>query len=209
MSRILLAVALAITLVGLPVATSEAAPPLPTVIRVFRIHHRGSSVPARIDTVPFQLYVERVMASGAWPAHKPMESLKAGATVIMQRARWLVAHPQRGYVWHGRRYDIHDGSVRKGLRGTGADSGQFYRSDVRVHSRIKRAVEAVWGTSLYKQGRFIKPGWTGEARQPNGWRLPEDSVTRLARRGWTWIRILHHFLDPVEIRVPRTRRVPI
>jgi hypothetical protein len=200
------ALALAIVLVVAPLGDSVPANPeagWPTSIRVFRIHRKGSSIPARIDRVPFRLYVERVMASGAWPAYKPMESLKAGAAVIAARALWLIRHPQPGYRWHGRRYDIHDGSVRAGLRGTGADAGQLYRGPWDIHSKIRRAVATVYGSQLRRGNRLAKPQWSGDGRWC-GWgftgnRLPEGGVTACARKGWGWRRILHLYLPKVRI----------
>jgi hypothetical protein len=205
-ASITLAVVLALTPLAAAVdaATSSAGASCssrpPATIRVFRIHRRGTSIPARVDRVPFRLYVERVMDSGAWPAHKPMESLKAGALVIMARAHWLVCHPQRGYRWRGVRYDIHDGSVRKGLRGTGADAGQLYRGPWRIHSRIRRAVDAVWGYRLRRGDRMAKPQWSGDAGPCVGNRLPEERATRWAKAGWTWRRI-------IAVCMPRTRVV--
>lgn len=178
---------------------------VPTTILVHRIHRKGSSRPARVERVPFRLYVERVMASGAWPAYKPMESLKAGALVIAARAWWHVCHPQPGYVRDGHRYDIHDGSPRKALRGR-ADGGQLYRGAVPVHSRIRRAVAAVWGVRLVRRGRQAKPRWTGDGgrcgQSITGNRLPEDSVTRCARLGWSWQRIVRVYMPRTRVVVP-------
>jgi hypothetical protein len=175
----------------------------PSRIRVFLIHHRGSSVPARVVTVPFDEYVETVMASGAWPAHKPMESLKAGAAVIAARALWMIRHPQPGYRWRGQRYDIHNGSVRAGLRGTGADAGQLYRHGTRVHSRIRRAVAAIHGAQLRRGARLAKPQWHalgGRCGQvTTGNRLYEDGATDCARRGYSWLRILRVYLPNVRV----------
>jgi hypothetical protein len=159
----------------------------PDTIRVFRMHRRGSSVPARIDVVPFKTYVERVMASGAWPAYLPRESLRVGAIAIKQYAWWYVLNHQRGYRLHGRCYDIRDGD-------------QYYRGAVRVHSRIQAAVDATWGVSLRKSGRFFRTGWSGGGRgcgsAYDGWHLPENGTTACARKGWGWERILRRYLDP-------------
>lgn len=195
-----LALALILSLSVQP-ATAEAHGGPPDTIRVFRRHHRGSSIPARIDVVPFQRYVERVMASGAWPAHKPMESLKAGAVVIANRSWWLATHRDPEMTWHGRHFDVTDGGRPRWCHG--CDSGQFYLGSVRVHSRIREAVAAVWGVRLWK-GRWIKPQWSGDGgrcgQSINGWRLPEDAVTDCARRGWGWRRIIKLYLAPVEFR---------
>ncbi len=169
--------------------TSRTKPP--ETIRVFRLHRRGSSVPARIDVVPFKTYVQRVMASGAWPATLPRESLRVGAIAIKQYAWWYVLHHQRGYRLRGQCYDIRDGD-------------QYYRGGVAIHSRIKAAVEATWSVSLRKSGRFFRSGWSGGGSgcgsAYDGWHLPENGTTACARKGWSWQRILRRYLDP-KLRV--------
>lgn len=166
----------------------------PAYIRVHLIHKRGSSQPARVIRVPFEEYLGTVAASGAWPAHLPIESIKAGIVILATRATWLVRHPQPGYVWRGRRYDIHSGSPRKALRGR-ADAGQLYRPGTYVHSKIRRAVRAVRGTLLYRpNGSLRKPRWSGNGRWcghlRTGNALPEGGATACARRGWGYRRIL-------------------
>jgi hypothetical protein len=160
-------------------------------IRVFMIHRRGSSRPAYIRTVGMQRYVETVMASGAWPGHKPMESLRVGAIAIRQYAVWHICHHQRGYRWRGRAYDIRQGD-------------QLFLPDRahRINRRIERAVDATWHVWLRKNGRYFRPGWRGYSGR-DGWHLHEDTVTRLAKRGWGYQRILHQQLDPVRIVVVR------
>lgn len=181
---------------------TSCAERIPTTIRVHRIHRKGSSRPARVDEVPTRTYVERVMASGAWPAWKPMESLKAGAVVILARAWWHVCHPQPGYVRDGQRYDIHDGSPRRALRGR-ADGGQLYRDGVVVHSRIRRAVSEVFGVALRRGHRQVKPRWSGDgsycAHRRTGNALPEGSATACARKGWSWRRIIRTHFPRVEL----------
>lgn len=157
----------------------------PAYLRVFRIHRRGSSVPAHIDRVPFRLYVERVMASGAWPARLPYASLQVGAIAIRQYAAWHIAHHQRGYSWHGRCYDIRDGD-------------QLYRPPVELHHRIRDAVASTWGIWLRKGGRLFRTGWRGNAGR-DGWHLYEDTTSSLARHGWGWLAIIRQQLSPVKI----------
>ena len=132
-----------------------------------------------------------------------MESLKAGALAIKQRAHWFVCHPQKGYRWRGQRYDIHNGSARKGLWGTGADQGQLYRGPWRIHSRIKRAVDAIWDYRIVKHGRQGKPQWSGDGGRCGssvyGNRLPEDAVTRCAKAGWSWRRIIAYYLRRARV----------
>ena len=165
--------------------TSRTTPP-PT-IRLFRMHHRGSRTPAHIDVVPFASYVERVMASGAWPGYKPTESLKVGAIAIKQYAWWYVLNHQPGYRLHGHCYDIRDGD-------------QYFRGNARANSKIKAAVAATWSVSLRKSGRFFRPGWSGGGSgcgsSYDGWHLAENAVTACARRGWSWRHIVVRYLDP-------------
>ncbi len=167
--------------------TSRTTPP--QTIRVFRIHRRGSSVPARVETWSFRRYVGQVMNSGAWPAH-PRASGIVGAIAVKQYAWWMVLHHQPGYSWKGRCYDIRDGD-------------QYLRPAVRpwdIPNRATRSVvDASWPVSLRKRQRLFRTGWSGE-RCRDGWHLCEDSVTALARRGWGWRRIIHWALDPVTIR---------
>lgn len=158
----------------------------PRTIRVFVGHRRGSGVPAHVATVSLRRYVSRVMNGGAWPAGKPMESLKVGAIAIKQYAWWMVMHHQRGYSWRGACYDVRDGD-------------QLYRAPFRSHSRTWAAIDATWSVSLRKRGRFFRTGWSG-GRIDDGWHLGEDTVTDLARRGWKWRRIVNRLLRPVEVR---------
>lgn len=165
--------------------TSRTTPP--ASIRVFRIHHKGSRTPARVDVVPFRTYVGRVMASGAWPSRLPRESLRVGAVAIKQYAWWYVLNHQSGYRFHGVCYDIRDGD-------------QYYKSNVKVSSRIRAAVADTWGVSLRKGGRFFRSGWSGGGggcgSLYDGWHLPENGVSACAKRGWAWKRILQRYLDP-------------
>jgi hypothetical protein len=111
---------------------------------------------------------------------------------------WMIKHPQPGYVWRGQRYDIHNGSVRAGLRGTGADAGQLYKGAVEIHSKIKKAVRAVHGTIIRRDGRLAKPQWSADGGRcgqvTTGNRLYEDGATDCARRGYGWLAILRRYL---------------
>lgn len=159
----------------------------PTYISVFRQHRRGSSVPARVERWRFTEYVGAVAESGAWPAYKPIESLKVGVIAIKQYAWWQILHTCRSF--RGKTFAI-------------TDSEQFisrgYRPGVRVHSRIRKAIDATWLVSVRKNGRFIRTGWSG-GHIDDGWHLGEATVTDAARRGWLWRRIIRRYLKPVEI----------
>lgn len=150
---------------------------VPSSIRVYRSQSR------RVDRVPFRLYVQRVLASGAFPAWLPIESIKVGAIAVAQYARWEMEHDQER-TRSGRCYDIRDGG-----------EGQYYRSDVRIHSKIRRAVDAVWGVLIWKNDRYIRTGWRGNAGR-DGWHIFEQSVTARARQGWHWRRLVRWQLSP-------------
>lgn len=173
----------------------------PSKIRVHLIHKRGSSVPARVVTVDFDEYVGRVLASGAAPAHKPMAALRAMALVVAARSAWMISHPQRGYSWRGRCYDIHSGTARRGL--AGADHGQFYRPGQYVHSRIRRAVAWAHGTQMRRSGRLAKPQWTGGAWSCGagytGNRLPANGAGRCARQGRSTAWIMRRYFPRVRL----------
>lgn len=161
-------------------------------VRVFRMHRRGSSTPARIDRVPLDLYVGRVLASGAMPADRPMEALKAMAVVVRTRSVWLACHPDRRMRWRGQRFTVTDGSRPRWC--STCDHGQFYTA-VRVHSRIKIAVRSVRGALLRRpNGNLRKPAWSGPpgkcGRDVRGNRLPAWGAVSCARRGYGWARIL-------------------
>lgn len=205
MTAIALAIAIAVSPASAP---SQAAGPdgrqctrwdrrgWPDTIAVHLIHRKGSTVPARVVRVDFEDYLGTVAASGAWPAWLPMESIKAGIVVLATRAAWMVAHPQPGYRWRGRCYDIHSGSPRKGLRG--ADAGQLYRHGTYVHSRIRKALAAVHGSLLRRpDGTLRKPRWSGTPTRcgqgVTGNALPARAASDCARRGWSWRRVLAHY----------------
>lgn len=132
-------------------------------------------------------------ASGAMPADRPMAALRAMAVVVATRAAWLVRHPDPRMRWHGRRFDVTDGS-RPRWCGT-CDHGMFYRA-VRPHSRIRRAVADVDGALLVRpNGRLRKPQWSSGSRGRcghgrTGNRLPAMGAVACARRGMGWRRVL-------------------
>jgi hypothetical protein len=182
------AIVLTVILALLPVAQPVAAADYPPrTIRVFISHKRGSPIPAHIVKVSLKTYVSRVMNGGAWPAYKPIESLKVGAIAIKQYAVWHIRHPQPGYTWRGQRYDIRDGD-------------QLYRRPFKSHSKTWYAIESTWNVQLRKRGRLFRTGWRGGSGK-DGWHLYEDTVSRLARWGHPWRVIIRAQLSPVEIRL--------
>ena len=200
-------VALSLLLSLVPVAASGDGVPAnpeawPTSIDVFRRHARGSSVPARVERVRFTTYVGRVLASGAMPADRPMEALKAMAVVVATRATWLVRHPDRRMTFRGRAFDVTDGS-RPRWCGS-CDHGMYYRP-VKVHSRIKRAVAEVRGHLLRRpNGNLRKAAWSGTPPKcgvgVTGNRLPAQGAAGCARRGYSWTRIVRVYFPKGAVR---------
>jgi hypothetical protein len=190
------ALALAALITFSPLADAVPADPergaWPAYVDVFRRHARGSSVPARVERVPFPLYVERVLQSGALPPDRPMEALRAMAVTVATRATWLVRHRDPRMRWHGRAFDVTDGS-RPAWCGR-CDHGMFYRA-VKVHSRIRRAVADVRGMVLRRpNGNLRKPQWSGRSGPcgtgVTGNRLPAMGAVSCVRRGYSWRRVL-------------------
>ena len=167
--------------------TSRTTPP--KYIRVFRIHRRGSSIPARVETWRLKRYVGAVMESGAWP-RRPRASGMVGAQAIKQYAWWHVLHHQPGYSWKGRCYDIRDGDQY---------IERHWRPWMSLNRRTVEVIGAIWPYRLIKNGRLFRTGWRGGAGQ-DGWHLYEQTVTALARRGWSFRQIIHWQLAPVSIR---------
>lgn len=192
-----LAIALSIALALQPavadgVPRDPEASAWPARVLVYRMHHRGSRAPARVDVVPIELYVGRVLASGAIGADRPMAALRAMAVVVATRVAWLRRHPDPRMRFRGRRFDVTDGSRPAWC--SSCDHGMYYRA-VRVHSRIRRAVSDVRGVVLRRpDGRLRKPQWSGPpggcGRGVTGNRLPAWGAVTCARRGYSWQRVL-------------------
>lgn len=193
--------ALSLSLLLVPMAPVEAASGWPETVRVFRMHRRGSSIPARIDVVPTELYVARVLASGAMPADRPMEALKAMALVVATRVTWLSRHPDGRMRWHGRRFSVTDGSHPRWCGS--CDGGMLYRA-IQPHSRQKRAVAAVLDALLRRpNGNLRKPQYSGRGYAVTGNRLPAMGASRLARRGYGWRRIIRVYFPKGHIEEAR------
>lgn len=187
-----LALALVLTVAPVSHAPTAQARAWPSHVDVFRRHARGSATPARVERVPMDLYVGRVLQSGAMPPDRPMEALKAMAVVVATRATWLARHPDPRMRFRGRAFDVTDGSLPAWC--PSCDSGQFYRA-VKVHSRIRRAVAEVRGQLLRRpNGNLRKPAWSGTpakcGRGVLGNRLPAQGAASCARWGYTWRRII-------------------
>ena len=196
------AIALAILLSAVPVSpapgAAQAASSWPSHVDVFRRHAKGSSIPARVERVKTPVYIGRVLASGAMPADRPMEALKAMAVVVGTRVTWLSRHPDRRMRFKSRAFDVTDGSKPQWCRS--CDHGMLYRR-VHVHSRIRKAVAAVEGVVLRRpNGNLRKPQWSGPGYTVTGNRLPAMGASLLARRGWGYRKVLRHYFPKGTVR---------
>lgn len=201
------ALLMALVLVGAPIAnevptSAKLADGWPSEVSVFRRHAKGSATPARVERVPFELYVGRVLQSGAMPPDRPIEALKAMAVVVATRATWLVRHPDPRMRFRGRAFDVTDGSKPAWCQS--CDHGQFYKA-VRVHSRIKAAVQGVRGALLVRpNGRLRKPQWSGRSGPcgtgVTGNRLPAMGAVSCVRRGMGWRRVLAVYFPKGTVR---------
>lgn len=205
------AIALSLLIALAPAADAVPANPersvWPAYVDVFRRHKAGSSIPARVERVRTELYVGRVLQSGALPPDRPMEALKAMAVVVGTRVTWLARHPDPRMRFRGRAFDVTDGS-RPQWCGT-CDHGMFYRA-VKVHSRIRAAVAEVRGTLLRRpNGRLRKPQWSGPPAKCGagirGNALPGQGAAMCARRGWSWVRIVRTYFPKGRITRGGTR----
>lgn len=192
MTALLLSAILAVSPMADAVPRDPERSAWPATVSVFRRHAKGSSTPARVEEVDTDVYVGRVLQSGAMPPDRPMEALKAMAVVVATRVTWLARHPDRRMVWHGSRFDVTDGSRPQWC--STCDGGQFYRA-VKVHSRIRRAVSDVRGQLLRRpNGSVRKAAWSGPpggcGAGVRGNRLPAWAAVTCARRGWGYRRIL-------------------
>jgi hypothetical protein len=165
--------------------TSHVVPP-----RTIRVLRTGIG---RVQRVPFRRYVAEVMASGEWPSRLHMVTLEAGAVATKQYA-WYYAmrgHHRPHYRHNGRCYDVRDDTA-----------DQLFRPErARPSGRQTRAIDATWGLSLRKFGRFFLTGYRAGgvsscASDANGWKLYAQSVEACARQGWSRERIQRTYLGP-------------
>lgn len=192
MTALLLSAILAVSPMADAVPRDPERSAWPATVSVFRRHARGSSTPARVERVPVELYVGRVLQSGAMSARRPMAALRSMAVVIGTRIAWLDRHRDPRMRFRGRPFVVTDGS-RPAWCGT-CDHGMYYRP-VRVPARIRRAVADVEGTLLRRpNGNLRKPAWSGPPARcgagVTGNRLPAQAAAMCARRGWGWRHIL-------------------
>ncbi len=165
--------------------TSISKPP--PKIRVLRTHS------GQVETVGFRRYVAIVMASGEWPSHFHQATLEAGAVATKQYAWYYTmrGHHRPFYRSSDGCYDVRDDT-----------DDQLYRPEsARPTARQWRAIDATWGLTLRKFGRFFLTGYragvtSGCAADANGWKLYSRSVQACARQGWSRQDIQEAYLGP-------------
>jgi hypothetical protein len=122
-----------------------------------------------------------------------MVTLETGAVATKQYA-WYYAmkgHHRPYYRHNGRCYDVRDDTT-----------DQLYRPEqARPSGRQTRAIDATWGLTLRKYGRFFLTGYRAGvvgscAADANGWKLYALSVESCARQGWSRQRIQRTYLGP-------------
>lgn len=163
----------------------------PTTIRVLRTH--GPSA-GRVQTVNFRTYVNTVMPAEWGPTH-PREALRAGAVAIKQYA-WYHAMYWRGRSATGGCYDVVDST-----------NDQVYSPETKRPSPVHiSAVDATWGWSMLRNGRFFPSGYRAGAKvacgaDSSGTVMYQNGASRCARDGKTATEILMiYYGRSVEVR---------
>jgi peptidoglycan hydrolase-like amidase len=183
--RIVLAIALSVSVhVALPETaeaswngcawTSRTKPP-PT-IRVLKVKT------GRIVKVDFRKYVYQVVA-GEWGSPRLMFELQKAGAVASKQFGWYKTLRPRSY--NGRCYHVKDNTT-----------DQLYKPGRHeVTNRHRRAVDQTWGTTVWKDGKFVFTWYrlgekVGCAKDVKGHRLFERSAQQCAKLGWSHRRIL-------------------
>lgn len=160
----------------------------PSTIRVYR------TATGTVDIVPFREYVGIVMASGEWPYYLPQAVLEVGATATKQYA-WYYTLEGNHRSWYrtadGVCYDVKDTTDDQLFRPERAD----------VKQKQLDAVEATWGLTLRKNGRFFLTGYRAgvEAEcgaDANGWKIYAKSAVDCAEKGMDRQAIQELYLKP-------------
>jgi hypothetical protein len=159
----------------------------PKSIRVF-IANRN-----KVVVVPFRTYVPMVMASGEFPSWLPSSVLEAGATAVKQYG-WYYAlkgnHRPNYKTRQGVCYDVRSDT-----------NDQLYKTVAHPTKKQQKAVDATWGLTLRKGGRFFLTGYrAGTASRcgadADGWRLYAKSMVDCAKKGWGRQRIQDRYYQP-------------
>lgn len=142
--------------------------------------------------VRFKKYVRQVMASGEWPSRLPYATLVAGAQATKQYAWYytLRGNYRGGRDRYGRCFDV-----------VNTTNDQLWKPWVWGTKKQQRAVNAVWGLSLWKWNtRFFLTGYRAGstsrcAADANGWKLYAMSAKACAKMGWSGKRILKRYFS--------------
>ena len=146
-----------------------------------------------VDKVDFRTYVSVVMAK-EWPGWVPLEARKAGAVAVKQYGWYwtLKGNHRSSYVNSaGKCYDVRDSTA-----------DQLYKPEkVTVGDKIWKVVDATWGLSVRKGGKFFMTGYRAGnssvcASDVDGWKLFAKSVMDCAERGWSRERIQTRYYAP-------------
>lgn len=143
-----------------------------------------------VAKILFKKYVVKVMASGEWPSRLPMALLRAGAQASKQFAWYhsLKGNHRRSYVnARGQCYDV-----------TPWTKDQLFRAGADVTDKQRRARNAIWDLSLFRNNNFIlTPYRAGTVKRcaadVDGKRLYARSAKRCAWKGWSGSRILRTY----------------
>ncbi len=155
-----------------------------------RVHRTATDT---VEVVPFRTYVGKVMASGEWPYYLPRAVLEVGATAVKQYA-WYYTLKGHHRSWYrtadGVCYDVKDNT-----------NDQLYRTGADVKEKQLAAVEATWGLTLRKSGRFFLTGYRAgvESRcgaDANGWKIYAKSAVDCAEKGLDRQAIQELYLEP-------------
>ncbi len=182
---------LVLSFLGLVAPSSALAAPAdaaaPATIRICRSSSGG------VDVVPFKDYVKIVLPV-EFPAHWPVESLRAGAVAVKSYAWYHVLHPISS------RCDIGD-----------TTRYQLYEPDYagRRTAKSDGAVEDTWGLRLDDSGRndvayaqYCSGGCKSHYRYAGEGKFIEQEVLRdMAADGWQHVDLLNHFYRNLPMRL--------
>lgn len=190
--RLLLLGGLSAVALGAPLAPQTTSPVLagscgsdwhsrtqaPDTIKVLRTKS------GNVETVGFRQYVGIVMASGEFPTWLPDAVLEVGATAVKQYAWYyaMAGHHRSGYrSSDGACYDVRDDTM-----------DQLFRPEKsNPKANQLAAIDATWGLTLRKRGRFFLTGYRAGtvercARDADGWRIYTRSAQDCAEsKGWS------------------------
>ena len=149
----------------------------------------------QVHKTKFERYVRQVMASGEWPSRLPYAALVAGAQATKQYGWYYALKGHwRGGISRGKCYDV-----------VNTTQDQLWRPSTWATPKQHRAVNAVWGLSMWKWGRkFFLTGYrAGYSRvcagDANGWKLYAASAAACARQGWSAKRILKRYFTKTSL----------